>query len=83
MSHETQCWSATLASHVALLRTRLLLHADLWPLIATQTGLDCRTVQGFARHYPAYRNPTIQTMRRLADALERLTDGSDDGACLP
>jgi hypothetical protein len=63
-------WSTLLEDHLAALRSQLLLRPDLWPMIAAQAGVSQTTVQGFARNYPLYRNPTLSTLQNISDAFD-------------
>ena len=67
-------WSYALDRHIRSLRTQLLTHKELWPTITRRAHVGKHTVAGFAHQNPAYRNPTIRTLKNIANALDALLD---------
>lgn len=71
-------WTSALEAHIEELRKLLLLRPDLWPMIAAQAGIALSTVQGFARNYSLYRNPTLSTLHSMSDAYDLVSQEIPD-----
>lgn len=65
-------WSTELEQHLQLLRAKLKVHQRLWEDISIVAQVKPRTVAGFARKNVGYRNPCIQTVKNIADALDEM-----------